>query len=81
MLELLFGGDDSEAAVVDYYDYNDYDRSGEVTFDDAYVNFMEGGGHLGLGAAMLVGSAWTGIALTPSLVLDSLQPDDGVNIA
>ncbi|NKC52454.1 hypothetical protein HED63_28615 [Ochrobactrum cytisi] len=24
----------------------DYDRSGEVTFDDAYVNFMEGGGHL-----------------------------------
>ena len=81
MLELLFGGSDSETSVVDYQDYNDYDRSGDVTFDDAYVNFMEGGGHLGLGAAMLVGSAWTGVALTPSLILDSLQPDDGVHIA
>ena len=46
MLELLVGGSDSETSVVDYQDYNDYDRSGDVTFDDAYVNFMEGGGHL-----------------------------------
>ncbi|MEL4376580.1 hypothetical protein [Brucella cytisi] len=80
MLELLFGGGDTETTAV-VSDSLDYDRSGEVTFDDAYVNFMEGGGHLGLGAAMLVGSAWTGIALTPSLILDSLQPDDGVHIA
>lgn len=80
MLELLFGGSSSDTTTV-VTDSPDYDRSGEVTFDDAYVNFMEGGGHLGLGAAMLVGSAWTGVALTPSLILDSLQPDDGVHIA
>ncbi|NKC51850.1 hypothetical protein HED63_22390 [Ochrobactrum cytisi] len=38
-------------------------------------------GILDWGAAMLVGSARTGIALTPSLIPDSLQPDDGVHIA
>ncbi len=48
MLELLFGGGDTETTAV-VSDSLDYDRSGEVTFDDAYVNFMEGGGHLGLG--------------------------------
>ncbi|MCG7508730.1 hypothetical protein [Mesorhizobium retamae] len=81
MLSFLFGGSNTGSSTVDQINEYHYDRSGEVTFDDAYLNFMNGGGHLGMGAAMLVGSAWTGVALTPALVLDSLQADDGVHIA
>lgn len=46
--------------------------SGGVTFDEAFETFIAGGAMLGQGAAMLVASAWTGIALTPGLILDSL---------
>ncbi|QEN85151.1 hypothetical protein FZC33_02550 [Labrys sp. KNU-23] len=85
MLDFLFGGSQTASTTtghtnVQTNDYH-YNHTGEVTFDDAYLNFMEGGGHLGLGAAMLVGSAWTGVALTPALVLDSLQAHDGVHVA
>ena len=81
MLSFLFGGGTDGSTSVDQgADYH-YHHTGEVTYDDAYLNFMEGGGHLGMGAAMLVGSAWTGVALTPALILDSLQADDGVHIA
>ena len=81
MLSFLFGGSNNGSSTVDQINEYHYDRSGEETFDDAYLNFMNGGGHIGMGAAMLVGSAWTGVALTPALVLDSLQADDGVHIA
>ncbi|MDX8532464.1 hypothetical protein RFM41_29385 [Mesorhizobium sp. VK25A] len=81
MLNFLFGGTTTGSTTVDQETGYHYNHTGEVTFDDAYLNFMEGGGHLGMGAAMLVGSAWTGIALTPALVLDSLQAHDGVHIA
>ncbi|TCP56299.1 hypothetical protein EV191_101240 [Tamaricihabitans halophyticus] len=45
----------------------------EITFADAYYGFMESGGALGYGAAGLVANAYTGIALTPSLVAGSLS--------
>ncbi|WP_454849227.1 hypothetical protein [Rhizobium binxianense] len=46
--------------------------SGGASFDDAYGDFIEGGALLGQGAAQLVASAYTGIALTPGLILGSL---------
>jgi hypothetical protein len=85
MLSFLFGGSTAGTTTgstnVDHTTDYHYHHTGDVTFDDAYLNFMEGGGHLGMGAAMLVGSAWTGIALTPALVLESLQAHDGVHVA
>ncbi|MBW5798655.1 hypothetical protein [Halomonas elongata] len=46
--------------------------SGGVSYDQAYNDFQEGGELLGAGAGKLVASAWTGIALTPALIADSL---------
>lgn len=43
----------------------------DPTFGDAYENFNEGGAAAGYGAASLVSSAYTGIALTPALVAHS----------
>ncbi|UGU16562.1 hypothetical protein LS482_01530 [Sinomicrobium kalidii] len=48
------------------------ETNGGISFDQAYNDFQQGGAHLGLGAAMLVSAAWTGIALTPALILGSL---------
>jgi hypothetical protein len=48
-----------------------YQASNPVTFADAYNAFMDGGAALGYGAAAVVGSAYTGIALTPSLIAHS----------
>lgn len=49
-----------------------HETNGGITFDQAYHDFQQGGAHLGLGAAMLVAGAWTGIGLTPALILGSL---------
>lgn len=46
--------------------------TGGVDYDDAYRDFIAGGALLGRGAAALVASAWTGVALTPALILNSL---------
>lgn len=45
-------------------------------FGDAVELFTDGGGALGYGAAALVAGAYTGIGLTPDLVLESLS--DGI---
>jgi hypothetical protein len=50
----------------------DQDAGPEITFADAFNTFIEGGGHLGRGAAELVAGAYTGIATTPQLIIDSL---------
>lgn len=48
------------------------DPSGEqITYADAYHTFIEGGGHAGTGAAMLVAGAYTGVAQTPSMMAHS----------
>lgn len=47
--------------------------AGGISFDDAYGDFIEGGSLLLGGAAALVASAYTGIALTPALILGSLN--------
>ncbi|QEM82349.1 MULTISPECIES: hypothetical protein [Halomonas] len=47
--------------------------AGGISFDDAYNDFMEGGALLGGGAGSLIASAYTGIALTPALILGSLN--------
>lgn len=44
-----------------------------VTYADAAQWFMDGGGAVGYGAAALVAGAYTGIALTPALVLGSFS--------
>jgi hypothetical protein len=49
-------------------------ESANPTFNDAYRNFAKGGAALGYGAAELVGSAYTGIALTPQLIAYSFIP-------
>ncbi|MFF5992416.1 hypothetical protein [Prauserella flavalba] len=41
----------------------------DITFDDAYYQFIDGGAALGYGAASLVAGAYTGIARTPWLIL------------
>lgn len=46
--------------------------AGGISFDDAYSDFMQGGALLGGGAASLIASAYTGIALTPALIIGSL---------
>lgn len=48
-------------------------HSDDPTFGDAYQDFKLGGAAAGYGASSLVGSAYTGIALTPSLVADSVS--------
>lgn len=45
---------------------------GGISYDQAYQDFQSGGAHLGYGAGQLVSSAWTGVALTPALILSSL---------
>ncbi|QWF82139.1 hypothetical protein HUW46_05576 [Amycolatopsis sp. CA-230715] len=45
----------------------------DITFADAYYQFIEGGGALGYGAASLVAGAYAGIATTPALVAHSLS--------
>ena len=52
--------------------------AGGVTFDDAFETFIAGGALLGQGAAMLVAGAYTGLALTPALVLESLGGTGGL---
>lgn len=47
--------------------------SGGISYDEAYKDFQEGGAMLGAGAGNLVASAWTGVALTPALILNSLN--------
>lgn len=47
------------------------DFPAEPSFGDAVDLFVDGGGALGYGAAALVAGAYTGIALTPELVVDS----------
>ena len=47
----------------------------QPTYGDAVNLFTDGGAALGYGAAALVGGAYTGIALTPELVLDSITDD------
>jgi len=46
--------------------------AGGISFDDAYDDFIVGGSLLGRGAAALIAAAWTGVALTPALILNSL---------
>ncbi|MDV6011527.1 hypothetical protein [Haloechinothrix sp. LS1_15] len=46
---------------------------GNITYEQAFHQFNEGGGAAGYGAASLVSSAYTGVALTPALVADSLS--------
>lgn len=45
----------------------------DPTVGDSYHDFKEGGAAAGYGAASMVASAYMGIALTPSLVADSLS--------
>jgi hypothetical protein len=45
----------------------------DPTFCDAYATFIEGGGALGYGAASLVAGAYTGVALTPALIMHSMS--------
>lgn len=45
----------------------------EPTFGTAYWTFIDGGADLGRGAAELVASAYTGIALTPALIAHSFS--------
>jgi hypothetical protein len=52
---------------------SDHGDCPDPTFGDAYVTFIGGGGALGYGAASLVAGAYTGIALTPALILHSLE--------
>ncbi|PRH89550.1 hypothetical protein C5L14_03025 [Labrys okinawensis] len=53
-------------------DSNEIDAvAGGATYDEAWANFVAGGAAIGAGAAQLVASAWTGIALTPGLILGS----------
>ncbi len=46
-------------------------HSDDPTFGDAVLLFVEGGGALGYGAAALIAGAYTGIALTPALIIHS----------
>ncbi|SNR32250.1 hypothetical protein SAMN06265360_10290 [Haloechinothrix alba] len=46
---------------------------GDITYEDAFHQFNNGGGAAGYGAASLVSSAYTGIALTPALAADSFS--------
>jgi hypothetical protein len=46
--------------------------AGGISFDQAYSDFKEGGALLGAGAGALIAGAYTGIALTPALILGSL---------
>ncbi len=49
-------------------------------FGDAVELFVDGGGALGYGAAALVAGAYTGLATTPELVIESvLDDEDGVS--
>ncbi|MEV6874731.1 hypothetical protein [Amycolatopsis sp. NPDC051128] len=52
---------------------NDHPGTPDPTFGDAYTTFIVGGGALGYGAASLIAGAYTGIALTPALILHSLE--------
>lgn len=45
----------------------------QITFADAYHTFIAGGGALGYGAASLVAGAYTGIALTPDMVMENMH--------
>jgi hypothetical protein len=47
-----------------------YTHDDNITFSDAYYQFIDGGGALGYGAASLVAGAYTGIARTPHLILN-----------
>lgn len=69
-LSVLFGGT-AQAAPAETT--SDVPSGGEITYADAFNQFNEGGGALGYGAASLVSSAYTGIALTPALVAGSFS--------
>jgi hypothetical protein len=56
------------------------DFPAQPEFGDAVTLFTDGGGALGYGAAALVAGAYTGIALTPDLILDSLDGDGGIEL-
>jgi len=45
----------------------------DPTFGDAVLLFIEGGGALGYGAAALIAGAYTGIVLTPALLVHSFS--------
>ncbi|WP_219632389.1 hypothetical protein [Haloechinothrix aidingensis] len=44
---------------------------GDITYEEAFHQFNNGGGATGYGAASLLSSAYTGVALTPALVAGS----------
>jgi hypothetical protein len=54
-------------------DVTPYVVGSPMTFSDAYNAFMDGGAALGYGAAAVVGGAYSGIALTPSLIAHSFS--------
>ncbi|OLR90047.1 hypothetical protein [Actinokineospora bangkokensis] len=52
----------------------------QPSFGDAVDLFTDGGAALGYGATATVAGAYTGIALTPELILDSLDGDGDITI-
>ena len=69
---------DAETALRPLNEFEIDAVSGGITFDEAFETFIAGGALLGQGAAMLIASAYTGIALTPGLILESLGGLPGV---
>jgi hypothetical protein len=58
-------------------DVTPYVVNSPMTFADAFNAFMDGGAALGYGAAAVVGGAYSGIALTPSLITHSFTCGGG----
>ena len=52
-------------------DVTPYVAESPMAFADAFNTFLDGGSALGYGAAAVVAGAYTGIALTPSLIAHS----------
>lgn len=50
------------------------EHEGQITFNDAWNQFNAGGAAAGYGVSSLVSGAYAGIALTPSLVTQSVSP-------
>ncbi len=69
-LSVIFGGTAQAAPAENNVDVPSGD---EITYADAFHQFNEGGGAAGYGAASLVSSAYTGIALTPALIAGSFD--------
>lgn len=46
---------------------------GNITYEEAYRDFQEGGAAAGYGAASMVAAAYTGVSLTPAHMADSVS--------